>query len=114
MYYVFYALTGIFGILMFAFIGLWQEKCKEAERLQERLNEQEERTRLHNIETYEAHQTEKKSRDLMEIYLVSGLSQQKCEEIYDALVENGLYGDFFFAHTKKEKSAVLQRLKDIK
>lgn len=99
------------GILLALFIGLYRAKQKEIERLQTRLHEQEERNRLHNIEVYDNNQAEKKRRDLIEIYLVTNATPDDCEKIYAALIEQGQYGEFFYASTKKQRENVLRKLK---
>lgn len=100
------------GTLLVFFIGLYQAKRKEIERLQTRLHEQEERNRQYNSDTQENIEIEKKRRDLIEIYLITDANQNDCERIYTTLIESGKYGDFFYtANTKKQKIRILKNLK---
>lgn len=102
------------GILLAFFIGVYQAKRKEIERLQSQLSEQEERNRQHNADVQENIGIEKKRRDLIEIYLVTDANADDCEKIYSRLVESGKYGDFFYtANTKKQKIRILKNLKVI-
>lgn len=97
--------------LSILFIGLYRAKNKELDRLQARIHEQEDRERQHNAETQEYISDEKKRRDLIEIQLVTDAKPAECEKIYSQLVENGKYGDFFYAKSKKARLQVLQKLK---
>ncbi len=100
------------GTLFIFFIGLYQEKRKEIERLQTQIREQEERHGQCNADTQENIKIEKKRRDLTEIYLVTDAKPNDCENIYSALIESEKYGDFFYsANTKKQKLRILKDLK---
>ncbi|MCM1218216.1 MAG: hypothetical protein NC548_27335 [Lachnospiraceae bacterium] len=105
---MYYALAGIFGILMFAFLGLWQAKCKELERLQQKNEEllKNEQERIDNLKS--THEYEITERDLRILRVLTKKNRQYCIKLLQQLKSNGRYYDFINADTIKQMQDILK------
>ena len=105
---MYYALAGIFGILMFLFIGLWQEKKSECNRLRQEKKDLSDREQARIDDIKNSHKYEIDKRDIQILRVLTKKDEQNCLDILQKIKEKGKYYDFIEAETVKQMQDIIK------
>ena len=105
---MYYALAGIFGILMFLFIGLWQEKKSECNRLRQEKKDLSDREQAKIDNLKDLHEHELNKRDIQILLVLTKKNRLTCIKILQKIKEKGKYYDFIEAETVKQMQDIIK------
>ncbi len=103
------ALISVIIVAIATCVSVYNLKENQLKQMSKRLIEEEQKSRAHNYEVYDNHQSEKKMRDLIDIKLIAECDDEQSEQIYNQLIEAGFYFDFYKSCSLSERQTIIKK-----